>query len=85
MGPAAWAAIGRAMGLALARSLFTGPNNVVELVAKEIHKAIIDNDIEMANQMLKDMAFRHRKSYEEFIKKFSKDIPPDALKELSKY
>lgn len=84
MGPAAWMAIGRAMGLALTSSIFSGSNNIVNVAAKEIHKAIINHDIETAQNMLRDIAWRHRESFKSFMDKYSDDLPTEAIDEFNK-
>ncbi len=85
MGPAAWASVGRAMAMALSSSLLSGPNNIVKVVMKEIHKAIINKDIETARSMIRDLAWRHRESFKAFMDKYSDDLPPDAIKEISDF
>lgn len=85
MGPAAWAAVGRALGQALITSLFGGQEGIVAIVAKEIHDAILRHDVETAKAMLRDLAKRHRKIFEEFMSKYGDEIPKDAASELWRY
>jgi hypothetical protein len=82
MGPAAWMAVGRALGYALVSSLFKGKNNIVAIIAKEIQRAILNNDIETACALLKDLAHRHREQYEIFLKKYANHLPPELVGEL---
>ncbi len=84
MGPAAWRAIARAMGLALTSSFFSGPNNIVNVVLKEIHRSIINEDIETARSMLRDLAWRHRESFKSFMDKYSDELPTEAVEEFNK-
>lgn len=85
MGPAAWAAVGRALGVALASSFFTSRNNIVVIVAKEIKRSIITNNFEMAEAMLNDMANRHREKFESFIHQFRDSLPQEFLDKYSDY
>jgi len=84
MGPAAWAAIGRAMALALVSSTFGGKNSIVTIVAKEVCKAIKENELDMAEAMLRDMAYRHKKSFNKFLKKYKEELPKELLSEFLK-
>ena len=84
MGPAAWSAVGRAMGLALASSLFNGPNNIANIVIKEIHRSLINKDIETARGMLRDLAWRHRESFKSFMDKYSDELPYEAVEEFNR-
>ena len=85
MGPAAWAAVGRAMGLALFGSVFSGSNNIVNVVVKEIHRNIINHDIETAREMIRDLAYRHRESFKAFMDKYSNNLPPEAIEEFTSF
>ena len=85
MGPAAWRTVGRVLAVALARSFFTGPNNVVRIVARQIQKAIINNDLDLARTMMQDLALHHRKTFESFMKKYADDLPEEALKEFKSF
>ena len=82
MGPAAWAAVGRALAVALAASLFGGPNSVTALLARQIHHAIVQNELDLAAALLKDLAYRNRAVFEAFLDKYGKDLPPEVLEEL---
>lgn len=82
MGPAAWAALGRALGVALLGGLFGGKNSVVAVVAREVQRAIIRNDIEMARNLLQDMRWRHTASLREFLRKYGDDLPPEFVEEF---
>lgn len=82
MGPAGWCAVGRALGFALVSSLFSGENNIVNILAKHIHKAILNNDIETARAMLKDLSHRHQKQYNAFLKKYADQLPPEVIADL---
>ena len=85
MGPAAWAAVGRAMSMALAASLLSGHNNVVAVIATQIKTAIINNDLETAANMLRDLAWRHSESFEAFLKKYGDELPPETLDEITSF
>ena len=78
MGPAAYAAIGRALGVALTTHLFGGADGLVAILAGQIRKAILHNDIETAKAMLRDLAARHRKIFEDFMKCYGDDLPAEA-------
>lgn len=85
LGPAAWVTVARVMGVALFGGLFGGKNSIVAVAAREIKKAIIRNDIEMARSMLRDMQWRHTESLKEFLRKFGDDLPPEFVKEFSDF
>lgn len=82
MGPAAWRSIGKALGLTLIRPLFGGKYSVIAVIAREIHRAIIRGDIEIAKAMLIDMAYKHKNHLEYFIKHYSKNLSSEAINEL---
>lgn len=82
MGPAAWAAIGRALGLAFATSLFNGKGSVVVLLAKQLEHAIAERDLSLAQMLLRDLSYRHHAAFEEFVKKFGDKLPPEAREEF---
>jgi len=82
MGPAAWAAIGRALALAVATSLFNGKGSVVVLLAKQLEHAIAEHDLALAQMLLRDLSYRHHDVFEEFMKKFGDKLPPEARQEL---
>jgi hypothetical protein len=82
VGPAAWAAVGRALALALASAFFNGKDSVVVLLAKELEHAIAERDLSLAQILLKDLSYRHNSAFEDFIKEFGEELPPEARKEL---
>lgn len=84
MGPAAWAAVGRALALALAGSLFKGDGSVVVLAAKQLQHAIAVRDLELANALLRDLAYRHRGAFDAFMAKYACDLPAEARAELER-
>ena len=84
MGPAAWAAVGRALALALATSLFNGESSVVLLTAKQLQHAIAEHDLELANALLRDLAYRNRSAFDSFMAKYAADLPDDAREELQR-
>lgn len=84
MGPAAWAAVGRALALALATSLFKGEGSVVVLAARQVQHAIAVRDLELANGLLRDLAYRHRDAFDAFMAKYAADLPADAREELQR-
>jgi hypothetical protein len=83
MGPAAWAAIGRALGVAIVSSCFGGKNSILNVVTREIRRAIISNNLEMAELLLRDMAYRHKDSFEKFISKYKDSLPEEFLSKFS--
>lgn len=82
MGPAAWAAVGRALILAGARSAIFGDNGAVALLAREIRKEIFKGEIQVAEAMLRDLSCRHRAMFEEFARKYKDDLPDEFMQEL---
>ena len=85
MGPAAWAAVGRALGLALASSALTNRNNLIAVTARTIQRAIQNNEVEMAEVMLRDLAFRHLKSFQEFMQKYKDELPEEMFEEFAEF
>lgn len=82
MGPAAWAAVGRALGLALASSVFKGENSAFVLMAKHVEHALAQRDLELARALVRDLAYRHRRSFEQFMERHGADLPPEVLEEF---
>ena len=85
MGPLAWAAVARALGYALVMSFFGGQNSIVTVVAREIQRAIISKNLDFAEQLLRDMAFRHHDSFIKFVSKYRNDLPEELFSEFSEY
>jgi len=79
MGPQAWFAIGRALSVAVANCLFTSNNGVIALIAKQINKAIVENELETARIILKDFAWRYQKEYNDFKQKYKNDLPAELF------
>lgn len=82
MGPAAWAAVGRALGLALASAVFTGENSAFVLLAKQVEHALAQRDLELARALVRDLAYRHRMSYERFLQEYGAALQPEVLEDL---
>jgi hypothetical protein len=82
LGPAAWASLGKALGMALVGGLFGGKNSIVAVVAREVQRAIIRNDIEMARSLLRDMQWRHAESLKEFLRQYGANLPPEFAEEF---
>jgi hypothetical protein len=82
LGPAAWATVGRALGAALVAGLFGGKNGLAALVAREIQRSILRNDIEMARALIRDMQWRHAEALKVFLKDYADQLPPEFLKEF---
>jgi hypothetical protein len=85
MGPAAWAAVSRALVLALTTSALTKRNNVIAITARSVYRAIQNNELEMAEATLRDLAFRHRKSFQEFMRKYKDELPKEMFEEFSEF
>jgi hypothetical protein len=84
MGPAAWASIARALGLAFASSLFKGDKSLVVMAAKQVRSAVAQRDLELAHELLRDLAWRNRSAFDEFMAKYASDLPDDAREELQR-
>ena len=85
MGPAAWAAVGRALGLALVSSLFSGKNSIQKIAFHEIKKAINSKEFKMAKVLIRDMAYRHKESFKKFMTEYKDVLPEEFLSEFSDY
>ena len=83
MGPAAWAAVGRALGVALAASAFGGRNSLPAILAEEVQQAIARHDLEMAAAVLRDLAYRNRTVLDDFLKKYGDELPPEVKAEFA--
>lgn len=82
VGPAAWAAVGRALAVALVRSTVFGRDGAVVLLAREINQQIIKGDLKVAEAMLRDLSERHRALFEEFVRKYQEDLPEEFRREF---
>lgn len=82
MGPAAWVAVGKALTLALGTSLFNGRNSLPGMLARQIHHAIVHRELEMAEALLRDLAFRHEAAFGEFMSRYADELPPELSVEL---
>ena len=85
LGPAAWATVGRTLGMALVGGLFGGKNSLVAVTAREIQRAIIRNDIEMARNLLRDMGWRYEKDLKKFLQKYGDELPPEFMEEFKDF
>jgi len=79
--PATLISIGRAMTMALATSAFSGG---VKVIAIQIKNAIIENEVETAKILLKDMSWRFEKEFSDFINKYKDDLPNDIVEQITK-
>ena len=82
MGPAAWAAVARALALALSRSLFGGRDSVPAIAARGIHRAIVNQKLEEAHAMLRDLAYRNEAEYKRFLTEYRDSLPPEFLSDF---
>jgi hypothetical protein len=82
MGPAAWAAVGRAILAGLARGLFGSRSGLPAILAKQVHHAIVTHDLELAAALLRDMAYRHKREFEDFMSRHRNDLPQEILDEV---
>jgi len=80
MGIQAWITVGRVLLWAASGAVFTGG---VSLIAHQINDAILKNDFEIAKLMLKDLSWRYKQEYEQFIKKYKKDLPDEFFNEMN--
>ena len=78
--PATLISIGRAMTVALASSVFSGG---VRIIAVQIKNAIVNNELETAKILLKDMSWRFENEFNKFIKKYKNDLPDDIINQLN--
>ena len=85
LGPAAWLAVARSMGAALATGLLGGKNSVVAVAAREIQRAIAHHDIEMARNLLRDMQWRHAESLRQFLRQYGQTLPPEFISEFKDF
>lgn len=82
MGPAGWAAVGRAIVVAIPSALFGGKNSAAAVMARQIEQAILDNKLQEAEALLRDMAYRHEASFDCFIKEYEDELPDDVIEEF---
>ncbi len=73
------------MGAALLAGLFGGKNSVVAVVAREIQRAIVRNDIELARNLLRDMQWRHTESLRKFLREYGQKLPPEFVSEFKDF
>jgi hypothetical protein len=82
LGPAAWASVGRALGAAIVTGVLGRKDGIVALMAKEIQRAILRNDVEMARHLLRDMQWRHAETLKVFLKEYANELPQEFLQEF---
>lgn len=82
MGPAAWAAVGRALAVAVTGSLIFGRGGAIRLAVDEVVSAIQRHDLDVARAMVLDLRRNHREAYERFVRKYASDLPPEFLQEF---
>jgi hypothetical protein len=68
--------------LALASAVFQGDKSVVNLLAKQLEHALGQRDLDLANSLIRDLAYRHRSAFEQFMKSVGETLPPEAREEL---
>jgi hypothetical protein len=84
MGPAAWAAVGRAIAVAVVGGGVLGPNGLVRVVFQEVSAAIGQRDFELARTMIRNMQREHRDAYDAFLAKYGDQLPPEFLDEFAR-
>jgi len=82
MGPAAWLAVGRALGLAIASNSVFGRNGAVRVVAEQVALSIERHEFEMAKAMIRSLRREHRAAFDDFMAKFGSELPPEFKTEL---
>lgn len=82
MGPAAWAAVGEALAVALAASAFGGKNSLATILGRQIHHAIVQHDLEMAAALVRDLAYRNHAALEAFLEKYGDELPKEFREEF---
>jgi Ni,Fe-hydrogenase maturation factor len=76
MGPAAWAAVARAIIVAIGAGLL-GRDGLVRVVAEEVAAAIERHEFDLARTMIRNMQREHRAAYEAFIAKYGCGVRAD--------
>ena len=84
MGPGSYLALIRATLAAVPPILF-GRNGLVAIAAKEIKKALINKDLEVAETLMQDMANRHKSDFTKFLKKHKSEIPDELIDKFQEY
>ena len=69
-------------GLTLASSFLKGEKSLVVLAAKHVRSAVARHDLELAHELLRDLAWRNRSAFDEFMAKYAGDLPDEAREEL---
>ena len=68
--------------MACARAVFGSPKGLPNLLAKQVQHLIVTREFEMARAMLRDLSYRHRSEFEDFMKEFGDQIPDDVKEDL---
>jgi len=54
------------------------------MMAKEFQHAVALHDIDLAHALLRDLAYRHRVAFDQFMAKYGDSLPDDAREELGR-
>ena len=84
MGPGSYLALLRST-MAAALPVLFGRDGLVAIAAKEIKKALINKDLEVAETLMHDMANRHKSEFAKFIKKHKSEIPDELIEKFQEY
>lgn len=79
MGPAAWAAVGRALSVALTRWALDPQKGGAALVMCKIEAHISTKNFALARAQLAYLRDQHKNLYDKFIEEFGEDLPPEFL------
>jgi hypothetical protein len=71
-------------GLALASSLLKGEKSLVVRAAKQVRSAVARRDLELAHELLRDLAWRNRSAFDDFMARYASDLPDEAREELQR-
>lgn len=82
MGPQAWASVGRAMTMALAKWALDPNDGGAGFVISQIKALVMARDFKLAKIKLMHLKRHHSDLYEDFIQEFGDDLDDEAASYL---
>lgn len=74
MGPQAWMAVGRALGLAALRWGLDPRKGGAAILISQIEAHVVDHQFELARVKLQHLKRHHTELYEEFLREFGDEL-----------
>lgn len=82
MGPQAWAAVAKALGLAMARWALDPAKGGAAILIYQVRSDIMEGEFENAKVKMRHLKRHHTELYEDFLREFGDDLDSEELSKI---